>query len=111
MISMMTSSFTSTSLFYTQLVGVSNHYLRPSYGVRVLGGLCDYEGRGGEGRAQLLGLGQDFFSKPNTVADFSLFFNIRLSILCKNLFFQSLQCLKDSFLNPSPQIKKQVGLL
>ena len=26
MFSMITSSFTSTSLFYTQLVGVSNHY-------------------------------------------------------------------------------------
>ena len=28
MFSMMTSSFTSTSLFYTQLVGVSNHIIR-----------------------------------------------------------------------------------
>jgi len=55
----------------------------------------------GEGRARLLGLGQDlFFSEPNTVADFSLFLNIRLSILCKNLFFPV--CLKDSFLNPPP---------
>ena len=47
MFSMMNSSFTSTSLFYTQLFGVSNHYQRPSHGVRALGGLCVYEGRGG----------------------------------------------------------------
>ena len=43
--------------------------------------------RGGEGRARLLGLGHDFFSKPNTVADISLFFNIRHSIMCKNVSF------------------------
>ena len=49
MFSLMTPSFTPTSLFYTQLVGVSNHYQRPSYGVRALGGLCVYEGRGGLG--------------------------------------------------------------
>ena len=49
MFSMMTSSFTYTFLSYTQLVGVSNHYQRPSYGVRALGGLCVYEGRGGLG--------------------------------------------------------------
>ena len=49
MFSMMTSSFTSTSLFYTQLVEVSNHYQRPSYGVQAMGGLCVYEGRGGLG--------------------------------------------------------------
>ena len=30
-------SFTSTSLFYTQLVEVSNHYQRPSCGVGVRG--------------------------------------------------------------------------
>ena len=29
---------------------------------------------GGEGKARLLGLGQDFFSKPTTVADFFLIF-------------------------------------
>ena len=57
MFSMMTSSFTSTSLFYTQLVGVSNHYQRPSYGVRARGGLCVYEGRGGEGSVARFGPG------------------------------------------------------
>ena len=50
---------------------MSNHYQRPSYGVRALGGLCVYEGRGGAG--SVARLGQDLFSKPNTVADFSLF--------------------------------------
>ena len=50
MFSMMTSGLTSTSLLYTQLVGVSNHYPRPSYGVQAIGGLCVYEGRGGLGR-------------------------------------------------------------
>ena len=49
MFSVMTSSFTSTSLFYTQLVGVSNHYQRPSYELRVLGGIFVYEERGGLG--------------------------------------------------------------
>ena len=34
---------------FTQLVEVSNHYQRPSYGVRALGGLYVYEGRGGLG--------------------------------------------------------------
>ena len=43
---------------------------------------------GGEGSVARFGPGL-FLSKPNTVADFSLFFNIRLSILCKNLFFPS----------------------
>ena len=54
--------------------------------------------RGGEGSVARFGPG--FFSKPNTMADFSFFFNIRLSILCKNLFFQI--CLRDSFLTPTP---------
>ena len=108
MFSMMTSSFTSTSLFYTQLVGVSNHYQRPSYGVRAWCGLCVYEGRGGEGRSRVLGLGQDFISKPNTVADFSLFFNIRLSILCKNLCFPSL-FERYLFLNPPTTNKKTLA--
>ena len=49
MFSMMTSSFTSTSLFYTQLVGVSNQYERPSYGLQARGGLYVYEGREGLG--------------------------------------------------------------
>ena len=44
--------------------------------------------RGGEGSVARFGPG--FFSKPNTVADFSLFFNIRISVLCNNLFFPSL---------------------
>ena len=43
--------------------------------------------RGGEGSVARFGPG--FFSKPNRVADFSLFFNIRLSILCKNFFPKS----------------------
>ena len=49
MFSMMNSSCTSISLFYTQLAGVSNHYQRPSHGVRALSGLFVYEGRGGLG--------------------------------------------------------------
>ena len=72
MFSMLTSSFTSISLFYTQLVGVLKHTirdLRTGCGRWVVYVFM----RGGEGRARLLGLGQDFFSKPNTVADFSLF--------------------------------------
>ena len=44
--------------------------------------------REGEGSGARFGPG--FFSKPNTVAYFSLFFNIRISVLCKNLFFPSL---------------------
>ena len=49
MFSVMSSSVTSTSLFHTQLVGVSNHYQRPSYELRALGGIFVYEERGGLG--------------------------------------------------------------
>ena len=56
----------------------------------------------------MLGLGQDFISKPNTVADFSLFFNIRLSILCKNLCFPSL-FERYLFLSPPTTNKKTLA--
>ena len=42
---------------------------------------------GGEGRARLLGLGPDFFPNVLLWQIFSLFFNIRLSTLCKNKLF------------------------
>ena len=64
--------------------------------------------RGGEGSFARFGPG--FFSKPNTMADFSFFFNIRLNSVQEFVFPN----LRDSFLPPPPtpnKKKNEVGLL